>query len=129
MERVPLTDNADAVRRAAAERFPTVTKTADYTVLESDHGTYFFGSAAGAGVTFTLPAPRAGLVFTFAKANATTDLFVQCANGEKINFGTADKMYKSVTDGDGVPVTVTVFSDGTDWFVLGQVGTWANDNS
>lgn len=130
MERVPIKDDFDATRRPDGYRGGVTTLTANYTATKDDHGKVFLASAAGTGVTVTLPADVAqGFRLTLMKANATTDLFLQCPAGQKINFGTAAKMYKSVTDGDGVPVFAEVISDGTDWFVVSQVGTWANDNS
>lgn len=128
MERVPITDNPDAVRRAAAERFSVETKTEAYTLTEADHGKVFVANAAGGSITFTLPSPVAGLEFGFQKANATTDIILATPAGSKINQGTAGQVYKNITDGDGVGGKACVYirCDGADWFVVSEKGTWAN---
>lgn len=128
MERVPITDGPDAVRRAAVERFTVVNKTAAYTLTAADHGKLFTATAAGSGVVFTLPAAVAGLEFGFQKAEATTDVTVQAPAGAAINYGTAGQVYKNVTDGDGVGGKTVMWlrSDGTNWFVISEKGTWAN---
>lgn len=131
MERVPMVDDGDAVRRAEPSRGPDVeTKTDDFTVTAADHGKIFLCNDAGDGCVATLPAPTEGLTFTFMKANATTDIELQAPAGVSINFGTAGKQYQAVTDGDGVPVVCTIRGSGTTaYHVVNRVGTWANDNS
>lgn len=128
MENVTVTDNPDGIRRAAAERFSVVEKTAAYTLTEADHGKLFVANAAGGGVTFTLPAPVAGLEYFFNKKNATTDITIQAPSGSSINEGTAGQVYKNITDGDGVggKTALGIRCDGTNWRVISEKGTWAN---
>lgn len=130
MEFTPMRDDPDATRRTEPSRKKFVTKTDDYTIPATEpNETVFVANDAGDGVIFSLPAAAKGRRFKFMKANSTTDLHLQATGGAKINFGTANKIYESVTDGNGVPVAATVVSDGVDWFVESQIGTWANNNS
>jgi hypothetical protein len=79
----------------------------------------FHGAAAG-DLKITLPSAAAGLTFTFVDANA--------AAGDKINGGTAGKSYKCT--GDAVKQSITIVArDGTDWDIVSEIGTWANDNN
>jgi hypothetical protein len=128
MEHIPITDNPDAKRRAEAERFGVFNKTAAYVLSAADHGKLFTATNAGSGVVFTLPAPVAGLEFSFQKAEATTDITLQAPAGSKVNYGTAGQVFKNITDADGVGygAFVTIRCNGLDWFVLSGKGTWVN---
>jgi hypothetical protein len=130
MERVDIHDDLDSRRRPMGYRAGVVPKTANFAITVDDHGKIFECSAAGTGVTATLPSnAKNGFRVGLSKANATTDLFFQAPTGQSINFGTAGKIYRAVTDGDGVPVTAEVMFDGANWKVTNRVGTWANDNT
>lgn len=91
-----------------------ISKGANYTVLASESGSVFIATAA---VTFTLPAPAAGLNYYFVNktdANMT------------VNANAADKMITfNDVDADGVAFSTTsekagailwVVSDGTMWY-------------
>jgi hypothetical protein len=103
-------------------------KTAAYTVKPLDTGSMFSNKGATASVTITLPAAKAGMWFTFLKV-AAQDLLIKASGGAKIAGSTANKVYKNVTAGDAGTATLTIVSDGTDWYVRGLVGTWAIDNT
>lgn len=55
----------DMNRAQAGMLMRTVAKAADYTVLTSDNGTLFTNTGAAAKITFTLPAIKKGLKFSF----------------------------------------------------------------
>lgn len=135
MQTIPVQDDIDAVVRAQTYHRPRATKTDDYTVLASEGRKIFTADDAGDGVIFTLPDPADipgdsdDVRMTFQKANASTDIHLQAPAGVSINYGTAAKIYENVTDADGVPALVTIVTDGTDYFVETQIGTWANNNS
>lgn len=78
----------------------------------------------------SLPSAAAGLQYTFVDANATAgkDLWFTAASGDTINGGTAGKSYKCT--GDAVKQHVTIIAaDSTDWYIIAENGTWANDNN
>jgi hypothetical protein len=104
-----------------------VAKTASYTIPAPEVGRVFTNAGAQGAVTFTLPAPKAGMWFTFVKV-VNQNLLIKATGGAKINGGTADKVYKNTAAETGL-ATCTIFSDGTDWYVAGSAGTWANDNA
>jgi hypothetical protein len=100
------------------------------TVLATDSGKVFATTAGQGAVTYTLPTAAAGLVYTFVDVSATAadDLKIQAAAGDTINGGTAAKIYECVTD--TIPATVTLVAiDATQWVVIAEAGTWANNNS
>lgn len=59
-------------------------KTANYTVLEGESGTYFSNLGAGGLVVFTLPAPSAGLWYDFGAAVVAQDLVVKTATADTL---------------------------------------------
>lgn len=115
-----------------AEAVTTLTAASTLTAAQS--GTTFFLSSATEFAT-TLPAPAAGLVYTFIVAAAPsgasyTIVTASSANiikGQAVNAagaagdtGTADDTI-SFVDGQAVAGDmVTVISDGTSWFAYGQ---------
>ena len=99
-------------------------------VLASDTGKVFSTTASAGATTYTLPTASAGLSYTFVDVSATSgdDLHIQAATGDTINGGTVAKIYQCVTD--EVPVSVTLVAiDATQWVVVSEIGTWANNNS
>jgi hypothetical protein len=104
----------------------TRAKTANYTILQNEDRHAYTNAGAAGAVTFTLPAPKDGDLLHFIKVVPAQNLLIQATNGAKINNGTADKIYQNVTSETG---TCTLTSDGTNWFVLCQFGTWANNNA
>ena len=110
------------------------TLTAASTLTAAQSGTTFFLSYATEFAT-TLPAPAAGLAFTFivgaapsgASYTIVTASSANIIKGQAVNAagvagdtGTADDTISFV---DGAAVagdTVTVISDGTSWFAYGQ---------
>jgi hypothetical protein len=130
MQNVPVMPCGDGLYRAENHNLGLVEdKTASYTIKENDPlGAIWSNRGASGAVTFTLPEPKAGRRETFFKV-AAQNLLVQATNGAKINGGTADKIYQNVTGADAGIGTCTIVADGTDWFVLGEKGTWANNNA
>lgn len=130
MERVFMMDSGDGLRRAdngCLGKGPTA-KTADYTIKNTDTGTIFTNAGAGGAVTFTLPAAKKGMWFLFLKA-AAQNLLLQAPSGSKVGGSNAGKVYKNVTGGDAGSGSCRIVCDGTDWYVIGQTGTWAVDNA
>jgi hypothetical protein len=91
----------------------------DETLTAADSGKVFANTATNGATTYTLPAAATGLTFTFVDVSATAadDVLIQAVGDDKINGGTAAKIYESVTD--AIPATVTIT----------EAGTWANNNS
>lgn len=108
----------------------TTTATAR-TVTAAESGTIFTVSESSDDpVTFTLPPAAKGLTYTFSDMDVTAaaDLTLQAGAGDTINGGTAAKQYWCT--GDAVKQTVTIVAvDSTNWIVVSEVGTWANNNS
>lgn len=108
--------------------------TAASTLTAAQSGTVFFLNATSEFAT-TLPAPVAGLTYTFivktapsgASYTVVTDSSANIIKGQAVNAagvagdtGTADDTI-SFVDGQAVAGdTVTVISDGTSWFAYGQ---------
>lgn len=127
-ERVYMMDCGDGIRRAdnGAMGKGVAVKTANYTIKAGDAGLLFSNRGAAGAVTFTLPAPARNIWFGFLKATQQ-NLVVQATGGAKINGGTANKAYNNVAAEVGG--MTRLISDGTDWFVLGEKGTWVNNNT
>lgn len=110
------------------------TLTAASTLTAAQSGRTFFLSSATEFAT-TLPAPAAGLVYTFIVAAAPSGASYTVVTGSSANIikgqavnaagaagdtGTADDTI-SFVDGQAVAGdTVTVISDGTSWFAYGM---------
>lgn len=110
-----------------------VTPTAATALTAAQSGSTVFLNAA-AGFAITLPAPAAGVSFTFitAAAFATTNFTVVTSGSSNIIFGGADvnstwvpadaeDSINFVATAETVGDWITVVSDGTNWFVRGQV--------
>lgn len=134
MERVLMMDCGDGYRRADNGSLgPEVAKAASYTIGATETGTTFSNRGATGSITFTLPTAKVGMIFRFIKA-AAQSIVIAAAAADKINGGTAGKKYQNVTAGDNglgtctlcaVRDSATVIS----WYVLGEKGTWSNDNT
>ena len=128
-ERVHMMDCGDGIRRAdrgCAGKGP-VAKTAAYTVKAGETGTIFTNLGATASVTFTLPVPKPGMWFTFAKAVPAQSIVLQMPAGVIINGGTAGKAYQNVTAESGV-CTIVAATPGM-YMIASEKGTWANNNT
>ena len=98
-------------------------KTAAYTVLGSDNGTLFTNRGASGSVTFTLPAPVAGLFFSFQKAVNNQNIVVTTdVAGTKIHGLTQGVTLTNSTSEYG---SLSIWCDGTAWFTRSSQGTWA----
>lgn len=125
MQAVPVRDDPDGFIRAEPARPHILVKTAAFTIgsNQADQRTIYVADDAAGSVTFTLPRARVGLQFTFMKGTADTDIILEAPGGAQIN---GDDFYQAVTDGDGVPVVVEVYCDGSNWHVIRNTGTWAS---
>lgn len=91
-------------------------KTAAYTLLESDSGTFFTTYGASGSVTFTLPAnPTAGLHYWFLNGT-TSDLVVAAATADTL-YAYADAAADSVASTD-IAVLMLAIADGNKWYVV-----------
>jgi hypothetical protein len=105
-----------------------VAKTADYTVLSSDHGVLFTNRGAAGAVNFTLPATAykgmrfgffvvADQTLTVTSGTADTMVVYNDATADSVSFGSAgDKiggMFEVVGDGTGWLVMPRTYTDGT----------------
>lgn len=112
------------------------TKATNYTVLASESGATFIGSAAD--VVFTLPATAAGLVYRFVTGavSAGTGLSVSPAAVDKI-MGSCDGVAITSADNkdlintgatDVLGDSITLMGDGVDgWYIIGSTGVWARE--
>lgn len=129
MEQVLMQNCGDGYRRADCRSAGVViAKAASHTIngFEEDGYTFSNGGATGA-TTVTLPAATSGRQVRVLKVNAQ-NVLIKATGGAKINGGTANKVYKNVT-GSETSASCTLLADGTDWHVIAEKGTWANDNS
>jgi hypothetical protein len=114
-------------------------KTSAYTVLDTDNGKHFY--SATDNMVFTLPSATAGLSYTFTNtgADGAAKISISPAAADAIH-GTitlaASVVELSGTDNKDLINTkatattgnsVTIFSDGTDWYVLNSTGIWASE--
>jgi len=107
--------------------FPVTAKTASYTVLESDAGKAFSNRGSSADITFTLPAPKAGLRYRFHKVVVDKDIvIVTNTSSVKLHGGSGSTQGTTATNNTDTQYGLCqVWCDGTDWWVTNQMGTWA----
>lgn len=101
-------------------------KTAAYTVLASESGTFFSTEGATAAVTFTLPAPTAVSAGTFYFFYNAEDIDMTVASGTAdlmvaFNDVAADSVAFSTTS-EKVGSGLLVVGDGAKWFALVMLG-------
>ena len=95
-----------------------VAKTADYTVLASETGTYFTDYGCTGTIEFTLPAATAGLQYTFYSVAAGT-LLVKAASAIMVADNNAAATSVQLADAnDIIGGGFRVFADGSKWFAL-----------
>lgn len=102
-----------------------ISKGAAYTVLASESGTAFVSTAVD--VVFTLPAAEKGLWYTFVAGivSVTTGLSISPVAADSINSGVVNKDLINTPATDVLGDSVTVASDGTDWWTVEMHGIWA----
>lgn len=131
MQRIPTMDAlaGDPATVAAVPQWgkTAVPKTADYTILPADTGTVFTNLGAGAKVTFTLPTPKGGEWFTFAKGVPTQILSIKAPAGVTVGGSEAAKVFENTTT-ESATCTVVALS-ATVYEVVGYRGTWAVNNA
>lgn len=124
---VGLMDCGDGYRRhdnGSVGKGPVV-KTADYTVQPLDTGTLFSNLGALGAVIFTLPTPKKGMWFGFAKETIGQNLVVKAPSGVKINGGTAAQVYKNTATTEYATLRLVAVG-AADYFVEAEFGTWSN---
>lgn len=107
-------------------KWATAAKTTAYTVLAADSGTSLDNAAAGASVTFTLPASAIGLQYTFFNQNAN-GIVLDAVGSDIIRFPGSDSTAggTQTTTTIGASVTIKCNTVGI-WNSVGGVGgTWA----
>lgn len=129
MQNVPLMAGGDGRYRADNSNLGVIAaKTAAYTIKNDDSAQVFSNKGAGGAITFTLPSPKAGERVTVLKT-AAQNIVLQAPAGAKVGGSAVGKKYQNITAGDAGSGSVSLLADGTDWYVIGQVGTWAVDNT
>lgn len=106
-------------------RYPTLKKTASYSVLRSDSGALILNMGASAEITLTLPSATEGLGYCFYVADAYT-VTIDPASGDQVHHLTnsaGDRLQNTGTAGDSVCLTSV---DGTYWVPTQEVGTWSD---
>ena len=96
-----------------------VAKTADYTVLATESGTFFTNYGATALITYTLPTMADGLNYHFYSVSAT-GITVASANADEIcahnDVDAADVTFSET--GSIIGGCFHVVCDGTQWYVI-----------
>lgn len=106
---------------------------ASATLADANSGQVVYVAKAGAGaaadIVITLPTAVAGLEYVIIDANETAaaDVTIQTASGDKINDGSAAAKYVHDTDADNYAACYILAIDATDWVVVSETGTWANE--
>lgn len=118
--------NAALVNVAA----PTISVKADnYTVTTADNETIF--QIATDAKVFTLPLAAVGLRYTFQNTGAAAAVLVSILpqTGEKVHFVTAvaTKKLLNTKSTANMGDMVTLVSDGTGWYPVAMIGTWAKE--
>ncbi len=96
-----------------------VAKTASYTVKQDENGTVFTTTGAGAAVTFTLPAKKAGLMFEFINT-VDQDMTITSDVADTVvttNDATADSVAFS-TSSEKIGAYARAICDGTKWIIV-----------
>ena len=138
---------ARAARNASLMRVETITPSADGTVAsptktiaDAETGEVYFVDVSSNTVAVVLPTPRAGMYFKFIMATASdnedTKDFILATSADSFDFGGAvndggglveitANTSKITLDASDAAITVGDFiecvSDGTDWYVSGQI--------
>lgn len=134
MREIPVWESGDGLARADAgcKIHSSADKTAAYTVKDYEVGKCFTNRGASGAVTFTLPVPKAGVWFSFAKVVPAQNIVLQMPAAVKINNGTVAKAYQNVTDetaAAGLATCIVVGISSTEYIIWSEKGTWANNNS
>ncbi len=100
-----------------------------HSVLVTESGQVFTNQADANVQLYTLPAAATGLVFTFLDVEpaGAADFQIKATGDDTIAGGGAAEYYICKTDAVSQSVTL-IAVNATEWIVVSQVGTWANDN-
>jgi hypothetical protein len=100
---------------------------AAYTLKAEETGKVFTNRGSALDLTFTLPAPKAGLRYRFQKAVIDKDIIATTnVAATKIHGGVAATQGVTVTNNTDTEYgACEVYCDGTAWWVANQLGTWA----
>ena len=127
MQRIPVMDAlaGDPASVAAVPQWgkTSVAKTADYTILPAATGTVFTNTGASAQVTLTLPTPKGGEWFTFAKGVTNKILSIKAPAGVTVGGSAAAKVFENTTTEQGTCTVVAINT--TTYVVQAYRGTWA----
>ena len=101
-------------------------KTASYTVSALETGKVFTNRGTAADITFTLPAPVAGLRYQFQKAVIDKDIVITTsAAAVKIHGGSGATQGVTLTNAvDTEYAGIEVWCDGTSWYSRATLGAW-----
>jgi hypothetical protein len=120
-----------AVVHTGSRRMNVITTATTLTLTAATHGGTIVLVTAKAKA-MTLPSsPAAGTVFTIVQELASTgapNLLVDMTGTNKINGGAAGKGLTQTVASNENGDSVTLISDGTDYWTIGKIGTWAAES-
>ena len=119
-------DGGDGGRYADTSNIGKITaKTANFTVPGGTSGDVNFSNrGAGAAVTFTLPAPKAGTVRRFFRANSAQNILItRSGTANIVGPVTPFTGTTATASGANERASCVLVADGTDWFIT-PTGTW-----
>ena len=115
--------NSNDIIDNIAFKLNIVNKTADYTVLASETGTWFTNVGATGGVNYTLPAKADGLIYWFFNC-VDFELMVtaETANTIAAHNDAAGSTVAFTEASEHIGNGFMVFSDGTLWYSVPLLG-------
>ena len=99
----------------------------DTAVTVANSGALYTNAGATTTVVYTLPAAAEGLIYLFSSVatDTTLDMTITAGAGDKINGGSAAGSYAATATEEKRACTIAAV-DATNWRVISEVGTWAN---
>ena len=99
----------------------------DTAVVVANSGALYTNAGATTAVIYTLPAAVGGLRYLFSSVatDTTLDMTITAGAGDKINGGSAAGSYAATATEEKRACTIAAV-DATNWRVISEVGTWAN---
>jgi hypothetical protein len=134
MQNVPVIENADGRRRAAAGVSAPLIRTAVSRVMTLADFVNAGGhphvqvTATSGSIDISLPADSLvpGHHITIFKNDPGANVAALATNGDTIEGSSPNRRYNNVTS---ERASVTLYSDGTQWVVKAQKGTWVVNNT
>lgn len=109
------------------------------TVTEAESGSLFVQTRSSTTVTYSLPAARAGLEYTFVCGNASSEILINPASGDAIVtkiHAAQDGTALAPAAGTGIKNTAAtnvagdfirlIALDDVTWYGVGMAGLWAS---